>query len=125
MTRKQKETTQNKERGIQIAAKVLILVPFITFIVFLLALVALASPIGLMVFMGYRFKLQAAEKAEPFFEFLTRPVRKLSARRHDSYIDLLNETNMVVGPRPSADTYYDSKARIKFENAEVFSNSEM
>ncbi len=60
-----------------------------------------------------------------FFEFLTRPVRKLSARRHDSYIDLLNETNMVVGPRPSADTYYDSKARIKFENAEVFSNSEM
>ncbi len=93
--------------------------------VFLLALVALASPIGLMVFMGYRFKLQAAEKAEPFFEFLTRPVRKLSARRHDSYIDLLNETNMVVGPRPSADTYYDSKARIKFENAEVFSNSEM
>ena len=93
--------------------------------VFLLALVALASPIGLMVFMGYRFKLQAAEKAEPFFEFLTRPVRKLSARRHDSYIDLLNETNMVVGPRPSADTYYDSKARIEFENAEVFSNSEM
>ncbi len=209
MKREQKEITQNKERGIQIAAKVLILVPLITFIVFLLlipatprngqailfalvvflitiglvmsiagtvmaikqrmtafivigvitlihililcflfifiwgvfqgmhfimsgagfvfllALVALASPIGLMVFMGYRFKLQAAEKAEPFFEFLTRPVRELSARRHDSHIDLLNETNMVVGPRPSADTYYDSKARIKFENAEVFSNSEM
>ena len=40
MTREQKETTQNKERGIQIAAKVLILVPFITFIVFLLLIPA-------------------------------------------------------------------------------------
>lgn len=40
MTREQKEITQNKERGIQIAAKVLILVPFITFIVFLLLIPA-------------------------------------------------------------------------------------
>ena len=40
MKREQKEITQNKERGIQIAAKVLILVPFITFIVFLLLIPA-------------------------------------------------------------------------------------
>ena len=62
---------------------------------------------------------------KPFFEFLTRPVAKLSAKRHESYIDLLNETNMIVGPRPSADTYYDSKAKIEFKNNEVFSNIEM
>ena len=94
-------------------------------LVFLIAVVVFASPIGLMTFMGYRFKLASAEKAETFIEFLTRPITKLSAKRHDSYIDLLNETNMVVGPRPSADTYYDSKAKIDFKNSEVFSNSEM
>jgi hypothetical protein len=65
------------------------------------------------------------EKIEPILEFLTRPVRKLSIKRHDSYIDLLNETNMVVGPRPSAETYYESKAKIEFENSEIYSNPEI
>ena len=92
---------------------------------FLLALLVCASPLGLLLVMGIMNKFPGCEKAEPFFEFLTRPVRKLSAKRHDSYIELLNETNMVVGPRPSAETYYDSKAKIKFENSEVYSNPEI
>ena len=92
---------------------------------FLLALLVCASPIGIMVFIGYMSKFPGIGKAEPFLEFITRPITKLSAKRHDSYIDLLNETNMVVGPRPSAETYYDSKAKIKFENSEVYSNPEM
>ena len=32
---------------------------------------------------------------------------------------------MVVGPRPSAETYYDSKAKIEFENSEIYSNPEI
>ena len=94
-------------------------------LVFLLALLVCASPIGIMVFIGYMSKFPGIGKIEPILEFLTRPVRKLSAKRHDSYIDLLNETNMVVGPRPSAETYYDSKARIEFENSEIYSNPEI
>lgn len=94
-------------------------------LVFLLALLVCASPIGIMVFIGYMSKFPGIGKIEPILEFLTRPVTKLSAKRHDSYIDLLNETNMVVGPRPSAETYYDSKARIEFENSEIYSNPEI
>ena len=94
-------------------------------LVFLLALLVFASPIGIMVFIGYMSKFPGIGKIEPILEFLTRPVTKLSAKRHDSYIDLLNETNMVVGPRPSAETYYDSKARIEFENSEIYSNPEI
>ena len=94
-------------------------------LVFLIALFSLAVPGLGLILLGLRVNLQSAKKTEPFFEFLTRPVAKLSAKRHESYIDLLNETNMIVGPRPSADTYYDSKAKIEFKNNEVFSNIEM
>lgn len=92
---------------------------------FLLALLVCASPIAILLITGVLTKFAGFQKAEPVLEFVTRPITKLSAKRHDSYIDLLNETNMVVGPRPSAETYYDSKAKIKFENSEVYSNPEM
>lgn len=92
---------------------------------FLLMLLFLASPIGMLLIAGAFNKFPGFEKAEPVLEFITRPVKKLSAKRHDSYIELLNETNMVVGPRPSAETYYDSKAKIKFENSELYSNPEI
>jgi predicted RNA-binding Zn-ribbon protein involved in translation (DUF1610 family) len=94
-------------------------------LVFLLALVIFASPIGMLVLMGFRFSFTIGEKAEPVLEFLTRPITKLAAARRKSYMELLNRTNMVVGPRPSADTYYDSKAKIEFNNSEVFNNIEM
>lgn len=92
---------------------------------FLLALLVCASPIAILLISGALTKFAGFQKAEPVLEFVTRPITKLSAKRHDSYIDLLNETNMVVGPRPSAETYYDSKAKIKFENSEIYSNPEM
>lgn len=92
---------------------------------FLLALLVCASPIAILLISGALTKFAGFQKAEPVLEFVTRPITKLSAKRHDSYIDLLNETNMVVGPRPSAETYYDSKAKIKFENSEVYSNPEI
>ena len=92
---------------------------------FLLVLLVCAPSIGMLLFMGMLNIKPNIGKIEPILEFLTRPVTKLSAKRHDSYIDLLNETNMVVGPRPSAETYYDSKARIEFENSEIYSNPEI
>ncbi|MBQ1574381.1 MAG: hypothetical protein IIZ78_24940, partial [Clostridiales bacterium] len=94
-------------------------------LVFLLVLLVCAPSIGMLLFMGMLNIKPNIGKIEPILEFLTRPVTKLSAKRHDSYIDLLNETNMVVGPRPSAETYYDSKARIEFENSEIYSNPEI
>ena len=92
---------------------------------FILALIVMAVPIGMLIIMGCMNKFSGCAKFEPVLEFVTRPITKLSAKRHDSYIELLNETNMVVGPRPSAETYYDSKAKIKFENSEIYSNPEI
>lgn len=93
--------------------------------ILILILICLASPIGIIVFMAYFNKGSIAAKIEPIAEFFTRPVSKLAARRHKSYFDLCNETNMEVGPRPPAEEYYDSRAKIDFENTELYSNSEL
>ena len=78
-----------------------------------------------MIFIGYQHKSNLGAKIEPIAEFLTRPVTKLATKRRLSYMNLCNETNMVVGPRPPAEEYYDSRAKIEFENTELFSNSEL
>jgi hypothetical protein len=94
-------------------------------LVFLLSGVCLISPILALLIMGSTFKFNLGEKLEPVLAVLTRPVTKLSDKRSDSYRKLRNETNMVVGPRPSAEEYYDSRAKIEFENSEIFSNPEL
>ena len=94
-------------------------------LVLLIAMVCLASPIGIIVIIAYANKTSIKEKIEPVTEFLTRPVTKLAKRRNRSYMKLYNRTNMVVGPRPPAEEYYDSRAKIEFENTELFSNSEL
>lgn len=94
-------------------------------LIVILALVCLASPVGIMIFIGYQHKSNLGAKIEPIAEFLTRPVTKLATKRRLSYMNLCNETNMVVGPRPPAEEYYDSRAKIEFENTELFSNSEL
>ena len=92
---------------------------------FLLCGVLFASPMLALLIMGYRVNFNIGGKLEPVAELLTRPVRKLSDKRSDSYRKLRNETNMVVGSRPSADEYYYSRAKIEFDNSEFFSNAEM
>lgn len=94
-------------------------------LIVILAVVCLASPIGIMCFLGIRLAFHFGDKVEPVLEFFTRPVTKLSARRRNSYMKLFNETNMVVGPRPPAEEYYDSRAKIEFDNTELFSNTEL
>ena len=92
-------------------------------LVVLIAMVSLISPIFIMGLLGSRINFGL--NIEPALEFLTRPVTKLSNKRRESYIKLLNETNMTVGPKPSANEYYDSRAKIEFENSESFSNVEL
>ena len=94
-------------------------------LVFIIAAICLFSPIGIMCLLAYKAKTSIVEKIEPFTEFLTRPVRKLADKRRASYIKLFNETNLNVGPRPPAEEYYDTTARIDFDNNELFSNSEV
>ena len=92
--------------------------------VLLLGCVCLISPLGMMTLLGYQFKSSLGEKIEPALEFLTRPVTILATKRRRSYMNLLNETNNIVGPRPPAEEYYDSKAKIEFENQEAFRSSD-
>ncbi len=94
-------------------------------LLFLLFGASLLVPFLSLLIMGMTFEFKLGEKAEPVLEFLTRPFTRLSAKRRDSYLKLLNETNMVVGPRPSAEEYYDSRARIEFENSEVYNSPEL
>ncbi len=89
---------------------------------FIIGLVILASPIGMLCLGGYVFKFNVKDKIEPIAGFLTRPFVNIATKRRDSYTKLKNETNMIVGPRPSAEEYYDSKAKIEFENTETFSS---
>ena len=93
--------------------------------IFLLSGVCLISPLLALLIMGHTFKFNLGEKVEPVLEFLTRPVTRLSTKRRASYLKLLNETNMVVGPRPSAEEYYDSRAKIEFENSEIYNSPEL
>ena len=53
-----------------------------------------------------------------------KPFAKLYLWRRNSYDKLSDETNMMVGKRPPATEYYDTKAKIEFENMEHFVNSE-
>ena len=94
-------------------------------LLFLLFGASLFVPILALLIMGMKIDFKLGERAEPVLEFLTRPFSRLSAKRRDSYLNLLNETNMVVGPRPSAEEYYDSRAKIEFENSEIFNSQEL
>lgn len=38
---------------------------------------------------------------------------------------LFNESNLNVGPRPPAEEYYDSRAKIEFDNNALYNNSEV
>ena len=94
-------------------------------LIIILATICLMSPLGIICILGYAARTSISEKIEPITEFVTRPVRKLADKRRDSYMKLYNETNMVVGPRPPAEEYYDSRAKIEFDNNALYSNAEM
>ncbi len=53
-----------------------------------------------------------------------KPLAKLYLWRRNGYDKLSDMTNMMVGKRPPATEYYDTKAKIEFENMESFVNSE-
>ena len=91
----------------------------------LLCALGMFSPMMALLLMGHTFNFNLGGKLEPVAEFLTRPIRKISEKRSISYQKLRNETNMVVGSRPSAEEYYDSRAKIDFDNSEMFSNAEI
>lgn len=94
-------------------------------LIVVLATICLMSPLGIMCIIGYTARTSLSEKIEPVTEFLTRPIRKLSDKRRDSYMKLFNESNLNVGPRPPAEEYYDSRAKIEFDNNALYNNSEV
>jgi hypothetical protein len=71
-----------------------------------------------------RITFDVGGKVETLSEIMTRPITKLLNSRRDSYEKLKEKTNMLVGKRPPAYVYYDSKTKIEFDNAELFSNTE-
>ena len=90
----------------------------------LLIIACIAVPlVGMSVFRN-RITFDFGGKVETLSEIMTRPITKLLNSRRDSYEKLKEETNMLVGKRPPAYEYYDSKTKIEFDNAELFSNSE-
>ena len=92
---------------------------------FLIGLVILASPIGILCIGGYVFKFNIKDKIEPIANLMTKPFVAVATKRRDSYMKLRNETNMIVGTRPPAEVYYDSRAKIDFNNSEYISDSDM
>ena len=90
----------------------------------LLIIACIAVPLVGMSFFRNRISFDVGGKVETLSEIMTRPITKLLNSRRDSYDKLKEETNMLVGKRPPAYEYYDSKTKIEFDNAELFSNTE-
>lgn len=92
------------------------------FVILIIACVAVPT-VGMSLF-SKSVSLDIGGKVETVSEILTRPVTRLLNSRRDSYDRLKDETNMLVGKRPPAYVYYDSKTKTEFDSAELFSNSE-
>ena len=90
----------------------------------LFIIACIAVPLVGMSLLRNRISFDVGGKVETLSEIMTRPITKLLNSRRDSYEKLKEETNMLVGKRPPAYEYYDSKTKIEFDNAELFSNSE-
>ena len=55
---------------------------------------------------------------------MLKPLGKLWVARRASMDKLKDETNMMVGKRPVANVYYDTKAKIDYKNSEMFACAE-
>ena len=90
----------------------------------LLIVLCVSVPLVGMSIMRNGFNFDIGGKTEAAAGFITRPITRILDSRRESYKKLYEETNMHVGKRPPAYEYYDSKTKIEFDNAELFSNSE-
>lgn len=91
----------------------------------LFIVLCMSVPLVGMSLMRNHFTFDIGGKVETLTGVLTLPIRKILNSRRDSYKNLYDETNMLVGKRPPAYEYYDSKTKIDLDNAELFSNSEI
>lgn len=72
----------------------------------------------------YKMEKEKARGEDNSAGLILRPLGKLWTTRRASFDKLNDETNMMVGKRPPATEYYDTKAKIEFDNAELYMESE-